>query len=117
MKTKTPIPSEHNEQVAFVNWFRATYPGVLIFAIPNGGIRHAGTALKLKQEGVVPGIPDLYVPAWSLWIEMKRSKGGRMSPDQKMIIDYLQRVGHIVVVAAGADDAIRQVVEHCIKDQ
>ena len=31
------VPSEHLEQREFVRWFRQTYKGVRIFAIPNGG--------------------------------------------------------------------------------
>ena len=44
--------SEHSEQVGFVNWFRAKYPKVLIFAIPNGEKRSISVATRLKAEGV-----------------------------------------------------------------
>ncbi len=30
-------PSEHEEQVGLVMWFRNRFPDVLIYAIPNGG--------------------------------------------------------------------------------
>ena len=33
----------------------------LIFAIPNGGKRHIGTARKLKAEGVRSGVPDIFL--------------------------------------------------------
>ena len=69
---RTKVPTEHAEQVTLVQWLRRQYPGVLIFAIPNGGQRNAAVALKLKLEGVVRGVPDLYIPAWRTWIEMKR---------------------------------------------
>ena len=75
--------SEHSEQVGFVNWFRAKYPHTLIFAIPNGEKRSISVATRLKAEGVTRGIPDLYIPACNLWVEMKRATGGRLSPDQK----------------------------------
>ena len=45
--------SEHLEQREFVSWFRQTFPGVLIHAIPNGGKRGRAEALRLKVEGVV----------------------------------------------------------------
>jgi hypothetical protein len=35
------------------------------------------------MEGVSPGVPDLFIPDWLLWVEMKREKGGRVSPEQK----------------------------------
>lgn len=104
-------PSETDEQVGFVNWFRARFPGVRIFAIPNGGHRAISTAKRLKAEGVLPGVPDLQVPAWQLWIEMKREKGGKLSADQVEMIEYLEGIGNKVIVGKGAQDASRQVVE------
>jgi len=85
MNGRKTHPSETEEQEGFVNWFRAKFPGVLIFAIPNGGHRAISTAKRLKAEGVVPGIPDLHVPAWRLWIEMKRVKGGKLSALKKTL--------------------------------
>jgi rhodanese-related sulfurtransferase len=99
------IPSEHVEQREFVRWFRQTYRGVKIIAIPNGEHRSKTAALRLKAEGVTPGVPDLFVPAWRLWIEMKRRKGGRISAEQREMIDYLRDCGYSCVVARGADEA------------
>jgi hypothetical protein len=93
------------EQAQLIMWFRRVYPDTLIFAIPNGGLRSKTQAMKLKVEGVVPGIPDLFVPAWKLWIEMKKVKGGKISPEQQAMIDYLQSVGYHVIVGLGAEDA------------
>jgi hypothetical protein len=106
------VPLEHDEQVGFINWFRSRFPYVLIFAIPNGEHRAISTAKRLKAEGVTAGIPDMYVPAWNLWIEMKRREGGRLSEDQRGVIDYLQSVGHYVIIGKGAKDASRQVLMH-----
>ena len=71
---------------------------IRIFAIPNGGARHPAVAYKLKAEGVLRGVPDLYIPEWKLWIEMKRIKGGVLSDDQKDWIEYLESVGDHVRV-------------------
>jgi len=102
-------PSEHLEQVRLVSWFRRQYPGVRIFAIPNGGHRGAGQGMALKAEGVSPGVPDLFVPAWELWVEMKRQTGGVVSPVQKDWIEYLQSIGHQVIVGRGFEDAKAQI--------
>jgi len=110
-KCSETYPSEHEEQVGLVNWFRERFPDVLIFAIPNGGHRAISTAQMLKKEGVVAGIPDLFVPAWTLWIEMKRVKGGRLSPEQKAMIEYLEGVGHDVIVGKGAADASSSILD------
>lgn len=68
----------------------------LMFAIPNGGKRDAGTAARMKAEGVRAGVPDIFLPApvvrinhgdnsalWhGLFIEMKVGKG-KLSDEQK----------------------------------
>ena len=109
------IPSEHVEQREFVSWFRQTYPDTLIFAIPNGGARGMAQAARLKAEGVVRGIPDLFIPAWSLWIEMKKSKGGITSKEQREMLLYLRRVGYDAIVCAGADEAKRVISSHATR--
>ena len=111
MPTKNNTPSEHSEQVAFVTWFRKTFPGVLIFAIPNGGYRARKTAADLKAEGLTKGIPDLEVPEWDLWIEMKRQKGGRQSTEQKEVAEYLNEIGDTYILARGAEDAQQQLID------
>ena len=104
-------PSEHIEQREFVSWFRKRHRGIRIIAIPNGGRRSIATAARLKAEGVMPGVPDLFIPAWRVWIEMKREKGGSVSADQKEWIAYLEECGYRCFVARGAEDAKRQIIE------
>lgn len=70
------------------------------------------TAVALKVEGTVKGIPDLFIPAWKLWVEMKRIKGGVLSPEQKEIIAYLKRVNYCVIVGKGAEDAKTQIIAY-----
>ena len=104
------MSSEHAEQAGFLQWFRAKYPGILIFAIPNGGKRDIVTAKKLQMDGVTPGVPDLFVPELRLWIEMKKP-GGKLSEAQKDMIEYLTRIGHTVIIGFGARDASEKVLE------
>jgi hypothetical protein len=54
----------------------------------------------------------MFIPAWALWVEMKRSQGGRLSPDQKSWHLYLASIGQTVLVCYGADDAKRQIEAH-----
>lgn len=103
------LPSEHLEQVRLVAWFRKTYPDTRIFAVPNGGARTGLQGAKLKAEGVSPGVPDLFVPAWGMWVEMKRSRGGTLSPAQKDWIAYLDDCGYQCIVGRGFEDARRQI--------
>lgn len=103
------MESEHLEQVRLVSWFRKTYPDVRIFAVPNGGARSGLQGVKFKAEGVSPGVPDLFIPAWGLWVEMKRSKGGTLSPEQRDWIAYLDDCGYQCIVGRGFEDAKRQI--------
>ena len=103
--------SEHNHQIGFLRWFKNRYPDIMIFAIPNGGKRDISTAKRLKEEGVLKGVPDLMVPSKKLFLEFKRAKGGVISKDQEKVIAYLQRVGYTVLICRGAEDGSRQVLD------
>jgi len=86
------IPLEHDEQRALFQW-AAIHEYILpelasLYAIPNGGHRHIAVARKLKAEGVKAGVLDVNLDVarggyHGLRIEMKRVKGGGLSPDQK----------------------------------
>ena len=106
--------TEHEEQVLFVEWFRHTFPDVLLYAIPNAGKRHVRYAMYLRDEGMVAGIPDMHIPELALWIEMKRQRGGVLSPAQRDIIAHLREF-NTVIVAKGAADAISQVFNHIMQ--
>ena len=102
---------EDLDQINVVNWFRFQYKDVLIYHCPNGGRRNVREAVKLQRMGVVAGIPDLYVPKWHLWIEMKKKKGGTLSKEQKEIIAYLQSIGDTVLVCRGFEEAKEMIME------
>ena len=105
-------PTEHEEQVAFVNWMRLQFPAVRFYTVPNGLRTGFKQAIKAKREGMSAGVPDICVPAWSLYIEMKRTVGGVLSQDQKEWIHYLEEhCNQKVIVAKGCSDAVRQVME------
>ena len=111
---------EHGEQVKFIRWARSWLPEnlrSLIFAIPNGGKRNVITAIKLKAEGVVPGVPDIFF-AWprqgyhGLFIEMKKAKGGMVSEEQAAMHHRLTLAGYRVVVCHGACEASAEVAKY-----
>lgn len=116
---KELIPSEHDEQVRLLEWSEwmartKSSDYALLFAIPNGGQRNKVTAAKLKAEGVKPGVPDLFLPVpkgiyTGLFIEMKRRKGGRVSPDQVKWLAELMSRGYKCIVARGCDQAIEAI--------
>jgi len=105
------IPSESDEQIGFITWWNLKFPTVLCFHIPNGGYRNITTATRFKREGVVSGIPDLFIPKYKIFLEMKRVKTGVVSKEQIGIMEYLDHVGYKCVVGYGAEDASRKVME------
>lgn len=115
------IPREHVEQARVVQWARlmaARWPALeLLHAIPNGARTSWTQAKRLKAEGLRSGVPDLHLPVArggyvGLWIELKRIRGGSVSPEQRWWIEALQRAGHRVIVARGADPAIAELAAY-----
>lgn len=116
--------SEHDLQTACVNWFRMQYREYahLLIAIPNGGQRDVRVARKLKAEGVVAGVPDLFLAvargqSHGLWIEMKNGKVGRVSDAQQQQLLLLSHMGYEVAVCRTFDE-FREKVQgylHCLK--
>lgn len=110
---KSSVPTESAEQIKFVARVKQFYPHVMIFAIPNGGGRSAMEATRLKEEGVLAGIPDLFIPEprWiyhGLFIEMKRQSGGRLSSIQVDRIAELTERQYRVAVCKGCEEAWRE---------
>lgn len=106
------IQMKNNEgklQASCVQWFRFNYRAIehLLFAIPNGGLRNIKTAKRLKAEGVVAGVPDLFlaVPTsehCGLFIEMKFGKN-KPTEAQKYMMLKLENKGYRVEVVSDFD--------------
>jgi hypothetical protein len=80
----------------------------VIAHIPNGGSRDAREASNLKVQGVLAGIPDLIIvlPCGECcWIEMK-AKEGRVSLSQTTLHDHFNKLGHEVITARSAEEAL-----------
>ena len=107
--TETACRSEHQEQVLLCFWLDKYHPDLHYFAIPNGGYRNKVTAYKLKQEGVKPGVPDLFFPSLKLFIEMKTEKGV-MSASQKEWKHKLESCGYRVEMCRGFEEA-KKIIE------
>ena len=106
----TSKKSESTEQTILVNRVRQLSPGVVIFAIPNGGGRTKREGGKLKAEGVLPGVPDLMVARANvvyngLFIEMKKIGSRGMSKPQKEVSARLAAEGYLVATCFGCEEA------------
>jgi hypothetical protein len=113
--------TEHDEQVNLMQWAAhatCAHPELhLLYAIPNGGQRHKVTAAKLKAEGVKSGVPDLHLPVprgtfAGLYIELKRRKGGVVSPEQREWLNNLEAHGYRTYVCKGWESARDAILEY-----
>lgn len=109
------LSHEHQLQVECVKWFRIQYPKLagLLFAIPNGGLRDIRVATRLKAEGVLPGVPDLFFayPAagWNgFFIEMKYGKN-TVTDAQKEMINQLSEAGYWCAIVYSFDQFRREI--------
>lgn len=108
--------SEHKIQAAFFEYVRwkKIKP---IFAIPNGGTRNKREAVKLVREGVEKGVPDVFcaIPRGihaGLFLEFKNGKKGRVSTDQREMLERLERRGYAVAVVRSVNEAVGALEEY-----
>lgn len=95
---KPPVPTEYEEQSALIEWADLAskkWPALRwLHSINNGAYVSIGVAVKLKKAGTRRGIPDLMLPVahggfHGLYVELKRTKGGHVDPDQKVCHAFL----------------------------
>lgn len=121
-KTQT---AETLEQCRVVAWFRMQYRPLIkcLFSIPNGSVlagdkaKRAMQMARLKREGVMPGVADLFLMVakqghHGLFIEMKRSDGGVLSDEQANFLAVARTQGYKAVVCAGSDEAIAVIKDY-----
>lgn len=120
MNIRNALRSEDTEQIEVMEWCRwrqGRYPELkLLHHCPNGGSRNKREAIKLKQMGVLPGVPDLHLPVpkgvyASLYIEMKWGNG-RPGNDQKAFLREAAEAGNFCVVCYGAECAIEVIAAY-----
>lgn len=108
---KLPVPTEYQECLWLVE-----YLDILVMQgkvrmyshIPNSTFTKSWTVkVKNKLLGVSPGVPDYLILMKDslLFIEMKRTKGGVVSPEQKAWIGAFNQMGIPAHVAKGFGEA------------
>jgi hypothetical protein len=114
-------PSEHDEQVAVINWADAMsykYPELsLLYAVPNAAKRSPKLAAYMKAEGLKAGVPDLCLPVArkgynGLYIEMKKKGGRNPMPVQDRWLTALANEGYMAVCCKGRDAAICVLMDY-----
>lgn len=101
---------EKDEQAAFVGWLRQK--GLRHHSVPNSAARSSGQGAELKRQGLVPGVPDIYVflpGIATLAIEMKR-ESGVLSDVDGMQWDWFEGLalqpGWLTCIAFGKNSAV-----------
>ena len=93
-----PIASERAEQAALFAWLDRAAPPGLFYSATAGGDGRA-----TRTPGYRAGLPDVLL-IWRrrpILIEMKRARGGRLSPEQRACHLAITLAGGVVFVAHG----------------
>ena len=115
-----PVSTEDQEQIAVIQYCQLK--GYPVWHTPNSTFtRSWSQKVKNKALGVSAGVPDLGVIVNNqlIFIELKRAKGGVVSPFQKTWIDHLTRANVPVRVCKGFAEAksfIDEVARTCPPD-
>lgn len=128
-----PPINEHQLQSLVIQWARAQsglYPALgWLHAVPNGaklpfrknpktGKRYSPEAIKLKAEGLTPGISDLCLP-WAArgyfgaWFELKRE--GHLSevrPGQVEFMAWCNFAGYLAQAFDNFDDITGALLDY-----
>jgi hypothetical protein len=112
--------SEHLEQSRFfavLKRLEPTYPGLRgAFAIPNGFLDTKAKRIRATQEGVLSGVPDVFIP-WplkgfhGLFLEFKRP-GGRVTKGQEEYLNLMASRGYKAQVVFGLREALEALKEY-----
>lgn len=108
-------PSETQECIALASWLDRR--SVIYTHVPMGGVRTQQGGTILRRMGTKAGVPDylIFTPpplmpdVRGVAIEMKRRKGGVVSPKQEKWLAYLSAIGWHALVARGFSEALMEL--------
>lgn len=111
--------TEKDEQIALFDWAQYRTDLQRMFHITNEGRRSVQHTMSLLRQGMKPGVPDNMLPLarggyHGLFIELKRSSGGRLSPEQKDWQAALLEEGYAVAVCKGFEEA-RETIDWYVR--
>lgn len=128
VKIKAPLESWEQEQI--FKWRDENmhkYPELALLHSSGNGLRLTpGQAVKSKKQGLTAGVPDIFLPVskvfdcpqkgfivyHGLFIELKRIKGSKISPEQTVFMAALENQGYMCRVCYGADEAIETIKQY-----
>lgn len=112
---------EEIEQKAVIRWAELNagrWPELrLLYHVPNERKCTPKQGALNKALGVKSGVPDLVLPVargmfHGLYIEMKRKKGGSLSPSQKWWLVELEKQGYKAVRCNGFEAAMEEIKKY-----
>ena len=127
------VPSEHEECRWLIEWastqrFNGWKLSDVLVHVPNGAFhgadRKAGAvvARKLREQGLQAGVFDYILPVPilrlscpGLWLEMKRTRGGVVSEEQKKFQSRMMQLGWRCEIAKGWVEASTIIQDHLKK--
>ena len=113
-----PVPTESAEQQALFAWAeyrKGKWPQLAwMYHIPNEGKRSYARGAQMRREGLKRGVPDVCLPVArgeysALYIEMKRTRGGRLTEEQRKWAVGLMKMGNLVLRCDGWEQAARAI--------
>ena len=121
VRADLPVATESAEQQQLFTWAAyqaAIHPELrLMYHIPNEGQRSRGTGGRMVGEGLKKGVPDICLPVsrggyHGLYIEMKRTKGGKLTPEQAEWLSALEAQGYQAERCDGWEAATKVITEY-----
>ncbi|MBR1809649.1 MAG: VRR-NUC domain-containing protein [Paludibacteraceae bacterium] len=111
------VQREHHLQTACVQWARLQFPKLTIFAIPNGAWCGYKQGRKLVAEGLLKGVPDIFVALarknyHGLFIEMKAGKKGVVREEQTEMLTKLRQEGYCCAVCRTFEQFQQIIIEY-----
>lgn len=137
---KLPLPTEYEEQCLLVDYLELKHLKFSKIA-QETFTRSWGTVIKNKRSGVRKGVPDLLIiiperktgkkihitPLLGggltdeilcpklLFLEMKRKKGGKVSPEQDSWLLELGKIPHVVTAVCYGFEEAKLVIDQELK--
>ena len=114
------LPTERQNQRAILKMLGACFPRVLCHHSPNGAHLAGSPTARFKQmgamrgDGLKPGFPDLiclWPVAKGCFIEVKREKTGRVSPEQYAMHEVIRTLHWPILVTFSPQEAFNFLQE------
>ena len=100
-------PEQAIQREVFRHFRQRAAPGVVVFAVPNGGFRRKTEAAIMKGLGTVAGAPDIVACRDGKFFALEvKAPGGRVTKAQQKMLLNLRAAGASACHAHGLDQCL-----------